>query len=557
MLAAALLRLVVAGFTVVWLAGTVSAAENSDLHVIAVQKGDTLLDLCSRYLDNPSNCRRIARLNRLRNPDRILPGQELVMPESLMKSTPLVGIVSFMKGTVVQEQAGQGERRPLLANAGVQQGMRIFTGKESSVEISYDDGTSFYLRPQSSLSVERSRRLIDSRTVREFFLQTGEIVNKIKRATGQEQRYNIRTPSAVAGTRGTTFKVEVDPAETTRSSVLQGKIGVTAMERTVTVDEGEGTVAPKGSPPLPPRRLLPAPVPSQLESTYRSDTFRLEFAGPEKAASLRVMLTRDFAMKDVIREAVVKPGEPFSVTAITDGTYYLQALSIDDLGLEGPFSTPVPIEVRANPVAPNVQAPPNGADLMENEVSFQWLKVPDAASYHLEVAHDKEFSQKVVDLKSDDVSADAKGLAVGTYHFRLASVAADGYQGQWSNTLGFNVVSPPPPPPTPDLEKPVSGKKEMRIRVREAVPGLKYHFQVAKEPEFGALLLDETRNGPELVFPCPTEPGIYYVRSRSSDASGKYGSFSSPQSFEIKSSFPYAWMGAGLGAVGIVLLILL
>jgi len=133
-------------------------------------------------------------------------------------------------------------------------------------------------------------------------------------------------------------------------------------------------------------------------------------------------------------------------------------------------------------------------------------------------------------------------------------VAADGYEGEWSNTLGFTII---PPPPTPDLEKPIGGEKEIRVRVRESASGLTYHFQVAKDPGFAGIFIDETVKSPELVFPRPDEPGTYYVRSRCSDAMGYSGAFSPPQSFELKRSFPYGLVGAGLGAVGIVLLILL
>ena len=549
---------------VAWLAlalsvvGTLPAAHASDLNSITVQKGDTLLDLCRRYLEVPSDCRQIVRLNRLRNPDLILPGQKLAMPVDALKSSPVAGIVTFVKGDVLNESPGRGGRRPLLVNDAVLQGTRIFTGKESGVEVTYDDGTTFFLRPESTLSLIRTRRLIDSRMLRDFFLQTGEIINRIQRATGHEQRYNIQTPSAVAGTRGTIFKIAVDPAETTRSGVLQGRIDVAAMEQTVSVDEGEGTVVRKGRAPLPPRKLLLPPVPSELQKSYRTDPFQIVFTGVEKTASFRVILARDAGMKDVTREKVIKPGEPCTFEGVPDGVYWMQALSIDELGLEGAFSVPVPVEVRVNPLPPIVQEPADGSEIRGKEISFRWLKVTGAASYHLQIARDKEFSDKPVDLKNNvDLSTVARGLAVGSYFFRLSSVTADGYQGEWSNTLGFTVPPPPPIPPTPDLERPVTGKNEMRLRVRVTVPGLAYHFQVAKDPGFAGVVVDETRNSPELVFPRPDEPGTYYVRSRCSDAAGNFGAFSPPQSFEITRSFPYGWVGAGFGAVGIVLLILL
>ena len=143
------LQFFIAGITLAVLAGTASTAHALDL-IVTVQKGDTLLGLCRKHLEVPAKCRLVVRLNRLRNPDLITPGQKLAVPIDLLKSAPVSGVVTFVKGSVVHESLGRGERRPLLVNDAVGEGGRIVTDKESSVEIAYEDGTSFLLRTATS-----------------------------------------------------------------------------------------------------------------------------------------------------------------------------------------------------------------------------------------------------------------------------------------------------------------------------------------------------------------------------------------------------------------------
>ncbi len=270
------------------------------------------------------------------------------------------------------------------------------------------------------------------------------------------------------------------------------------------------------------------------------------------ASALRAALARDGEMRDVVREKVVPVGEAFEVAGLVDGSYFLEATSIDEKGLEGKPTAPVPVVIRLNPPPPNLETPQEGAEYRRTSVTARWLRVGGAAGYRIQVADGPGFTSPLVDRRVEGIEHEVE-LGYGRYHFRVASVAADGYQGEWSDALTFSLVKPPP---TPSPAAPEADGKQMRIRVRDAGKGFTYRFQVARDERFTDLLHDTKKDAPELVIPRPDE-GTYYVRTSCIDAKGGEGSFSSPQSFVIEPCFPYGTLGVIGGIMGIIILLAL
>jgi hypothetical protein len=415
---------------------------------IVVHKGNTLIGICKEYLTDPRQWRDIARFNRLANPDFILPTQKLLFPVHLLKGTPIDGTVTFIKGKVtVQEKAGK-EWRALLLNDRVTQGALLATGEEGAVEITFEDRASFLVKPSSSLKMTTLERKSPDYFLRELYLRSGRAISNLRDATGKGSRFEIRTPSAVAATRGTVFRVAVDDSEATRSEVLNGRIGVEAMKRTVAVSEGEGTFVRKGDPPLEPRKLLPPPAVRDILPIYKSIPLSFRFEKVADAVSYRVAFAKDSAGKDVIREQMIQLGDAFTLYTAEDGTYFLQARSTDNLGLEGIPAEPAVIRIRMNPLPPLIESPVDGAAYTVKAPLFRWLRVNDAVRYHVQVAEDRGF-RKIVEARVDmrDVEYKAAGLDFGTYYFRISSVAGDNYQGEWSDALRFTIVPLSPVPP--------------------------------------------------------------------------------------------------------------
>ncbi|MHB8771101.1 MAG: FecR family protein [Syntrophales bacterium] len=536
-------------------------ADDERTIAVTVVKNDTLIKLCGKYLSDRAKWPEIGRINRLRDVDLIHPGQSLIIPVRLLRGVPVDGRVIFVKGDAAVQAAGEETWRPLRLNDRVRQGNLIKTGRESTVEIAFDDGTSFLQRPDTTLRLNETQRKGETHIFQRLLLPAGRLLMNVKRATGQESRIEIHTPSATAVARGTDFRVSVDTKEAMTSEVLEGSVAVEAMKREVTVQGGEGTRVTKGAPPLPPRKLLPPPAPVDLQPLYRRMPFPIAFTSVKGASHYRVLLSLDREGKDVIREQVIAVGEPFELAGLDDGVYHLRCRSIDEIGLEGASRAPETVRVRINPQPPFIQEPADGDRYKGTSVSFRWLKVKDAARYRIQISPDREFRTPgdVADLT--EVGTNRVLAAFGTYHFRVRSQAADGHEGLWSDVSTFTLV---PPPAAPEMEKPQADDKELRIRWRNQGEKMSYRCQVSREEGFGNILLERKVDRPEIVIPRPGEPGIYYVRTSTIDPTGYEGGFSSPQSFEIKpvevkppAEEKQDWTAATVLGVVVILFILL
>lgn len=416
-------------------------AEKEQTVDILVQTGDTLINICEKYLEIPSKWREIARINQLDNPDLIYPGARLVIPVRLLKAVSSEGIASFVKGNVQHQPRDSDTWIPLRLNDRVNEGSKIKTGDESGVEIVFSDGNSILQRSNTILGISSARKQPNNQTSYSLIQETGRTITKIKRKTGSASRFRINTPSAICAARGTVFRTSIDAVDSTRTEVVEGDVNVEAMKKKVTVQEGEGTLVKKGEKPLKPRKLLPPPAPRNILPLYKSVPFEITFGHIEEAVAYRAIMAKEKDFKDIVKEQVIEPGDPFKVYVPEDGTYFLASRSIDSLGLEGLPSKTAAIKVRMNPLPPSIVSPVSNTRYSDDVPLFEWLIVQDAVRYHLQVAQDRTFTKVVVDQPAlRDTQYEPIQFEPGTYYFRIRSVASDGYEGEWSDILSFTIV---------------------------------------------------------------------------------------------------------------------
>lgn len=532
------------------MAGIVHAGETI---TVTVSEGDYLVSLCEKYLDDPANdWPKIARLNHLANPHLISPGDILLFPVDLLKGLPLNGTITFLKGDVKIQRQESTSWEPLEFNDTIVQGEKIRTLDQSAVEISYEDGDVLFLRHNTEITVDSARIQTDTNRVYQMFIGVGRVSNTIRRSTGKKVRYEVRTPSAVAAVRGTEFRARVEENAVTRIEVLEGSVNVASDKSKTDIGAGQGavitekTTAPQKATLLAPPRLL------DRKDLYRKMPLAFAFEPVPDAASARVMLARDSSFKDVVKEKTVDPGGTLQVVGVDDGVYFLGSLSIDRLGLEGPFGEPDRINVRVNPLPPFLQSPEAGASFKGKSTELVWLKVKDAIAYHLQLALDSDFSSPVLDKKDSEATKYQTGeLPYGTYYYRISSLADDGYEGIWSDPGYFTLI---PPPPVPPMDPPDLGKGEhVRVGWRNLGEGIRYQVQVSNVMDFGTLLLDKEVTTPEIIFDRPKKVDTYYVRTRAMDPDGYTGNWSEPQSFTI----PYNLGNVAVGTFLVTLLLII
>jgi hypothetical protein len=528
------------------------AAADEDSVELRVEKGDKLTKICKKYLENPEKWREVAKFNRMKDPDIILPGQRVKIPVRLMHGVPMDGKVTFVYGDVKIQKNESAEWVALNSGNTVSRGSSIQTGKASSVEITFGDRNSIFIKSNTILGIAASEKKGPSYTLNNFYLKSGRAITKIKEATGSDSRIIINTPSAVASVRGTEFRVSVDQAESMRTEVLTGTVGVSAMKKTVELNKGEGTYVQKGAVPTSPVKLLPPAALLEHKIIYKDMPLRFTFEEMTGQSSIRGIITKDVEGRQILDEKVIKQKETMEFFNIPDGQYYLFCQGIDELGIEGFQSKPYEIKLRANPLPPLIQSKGDEAEFIGKSAEFTWLKVKDAAKYHVQVALDRAFTsiaEEKPDYKGESFKTGT--LDYNNYYFRISSIAGDGYEAGWSETVPFRLI---PPPPSPQLDKPKVDEKEIFLKWRNLGKGITYHFQLAGDADFKEMLLDKKIDKSEIAFEKPEKSGEYYVRTSSIDTKGREGDFSSAQSFEVKRKFPYGIVGF-FAAVGLALLL--
>lgn len=518
---------------------------------IRVVTQDSLIGICRKYLVQPEKWRQVARLNRLSNPDLIRPGQTVRLPLDMLKGVVADGTVELIRGTVLVRAPRQDDWLTPALHDRIAAGSALKTGADSDVEIRFADGTTFTMRENSELTVVQS---VEGplHLLRSLRLTAGKVISRIQSATGRASRYEVETPSVLAAVRGTSYRVSLDEARTTRVESLEHAIDVSSQGASVLLPEGTGTVVPVNERPAPPVSLPAPPEPEALAPVYGDRVSTIRFSPVAGAAGYRVVLAEDPEGKRALRTALIAADEPFTFEGVADGSYVLLATTIDRTGLEGPPLAPRSLVVRRKPLPPSIVQPVQDATVPEMPLKVQWHHVVGASSYQIQVASTPDVSAEAVFSGDTRQTVQIlKELTAGSYWLRARSLAEDGYAGDWSEARAFSMVKSQ----APALNKPAGDDENLYLQW-ETLPGAAaYHLQIARDDSFREPVVEKTVKETKLVLADDLAPGRYAVRVSGLDAEGAAGGFSTTGVFEVEKK-PHYYIEA-LGAVGGLLLLLL
>ena len=128
---------------------------------------------------------------------------------------------------------------------------QVRTGAASSARLELLKGL-VRLSAESLFTVKESATR-QGKLVTTLFLQEGRLWAHL--TSDQPHEFTVETGSAVAAVRDTRFSVGVDPDQTTRVSVAEGEVVVTAQGVSVTVVAGQQATVEPGQPPSPPEPM--------------------------------------------------------------------------------------------------------------------------------------------------------------------------------------------------------------------------------------------------------------------------------------------------------------
>ncbi|MEM3553808.1 MAG: FecR family protein, partial [Candidatus Bathyarchaeia archaeon] len=190
----------------------------------------------------------------------------LVLPSGVFSAE--IGVFTAVEGRVDVLKGGKPPAVAAVVDMAVELNDVVRTKAESRAEIKLKDGTSIRIAPRSRIDLSQFH--VDEKTVRaEINLSRGKIGTFVSAETSQKiisdprvSKFEVKTPVAVAGVRGTSFIVN-HYRNLTVIDVLTGRIYVfNTFIPDIVVDVGPGQTtsvrenrAPTAPEPSPPERL--------------------------------------------------------------------------------------------------------------------------------------------------------------------------------------------------------------------------------------------------------------------------------------------------------------
>lgn len=519
-----------------------------EIRYLAV-KGDTLIALAHYFTGNPNNWAAIGKLNKIGNDRRIPVGSLIRIPaEYFPDEASEARVVALAGQATVSNKAT--DARPLAIGDALQEGDQISTGKNGFLSLALADQSRVSIPSNSrvALAVLRKQKYTQSPRT-EIRLLDGRVESKVTPLSDNKGRFEVTSPLAIAGVRGTHFRVALGDANTVleedtkptsqtarvANEVLEGSVAVSkednkevskqAKKNVLILPSGNGNIVDAKSIGKA-ASLLPPP---QLQGAFQlqeKPSCQFTLMPAPKAIRYRMQISTDGAAQNILQEALSKDGR-FKFEGLEDNDYFLRATAIDEMGLEGlPMIAAFKLKARPEPpfsVQPKKKHRGNG-------VEFVWTEASQAQASRLQVARDIAFKDIVLDQSPiQGVSHNLAELKPGQYFWRVASIAnknGQADQGPFGDAQALQLL----PPQSLGALTDTGGN--MLNFAWPSEPGQGFLIQIARDAAFTNLFLIQELAQAELSIARPPA-GVYYIRVRATDPDGYVGAFSGTQKLTI------------------------
>lgn len=304
-----------------------------DDFIYRIRQGDTLIDLATRYTRNQANWNRLQTLNQIVTPERLPVGLELHIPLSMIPVRAANARVLHVSG-----QASL-DGKSLRAGDTVAEGSTVATAANGFVTLELADGSKLTLPAGGAVELTRLRQFEGTALTDSVVnVQRGGVESSVAPAGEGVGRFEVRTPVAVTGVRGTRFRVQ-SSEHGVHSEVLDGSVRLqphapgARPDKPVAVAKGYGAAIGADGVVSGMRPLLAAP---QLGEPVRTGggAWTTEVSPVAGARAYLVRVSRDADGALPVSSASF-PNNDIRFSAPGPGTYYVSVRAVDDLGLGG------------------------------------------------------------------------------------------------------------------------------------------------------------------------------------------------------------------------------
>ncbi len=342
-------------------AAAVHAAEPTvDLVVV---RADTLIGLSNTVLVSTKAWREVARLNRLPDPNRIVPGQVLKIPARLLRSVPVdARLVSAVGDVRVGDTAA-------AEDAALAEGQAVLTGASSSAVIELADGSRLRLPPSSlaqAVASGRSPGLVKLPAAPDL--------------SSLPERFERPLVRFALPTEGVPLRVQVASDSAFDKIVSDQRIDAGAEARIAGLDDApwflrarridagsiEGFDASRAfvlkARPEPPVYRAPRSDAKQPVGSVEF-VWALNIAAPQ----VRLQIAEDAAFTKLVEDRDTVAGSALRAGIAAPGNYFWRVASVRADGDRGPFGDAQRFEIRPLPEPPTAGLAGDGRSLV-----FKW-----------------------------------------------------------------------------------------------------------------------------------------------------------------------------------------
>jgi len=314
-----------------WASAQPAGALGDDF-VYRIQPGDTLIDLATLYTRSNANWTTLQRHNTIADPLRLVIGSELRIPFDLIPEIPSKTTAIHVSGQA------QVDGMPLQVGMSIDEGSTVTTTADGFVTLQLSDGTKLTLPRGSATQLQRLRQFEGAALTDSILrVQEGEVDSHVAPSGQGVGRFEIRTPVAIMGVRGTRFRVQAN-GHSAQSEVLDGHVrlqtqpGHPSSGRSISLASGYGA-AVGADGVLHVQRLLPAPTLGPARRAG-SGQWTAPVTPVPGAVGYLVQVSRD---KEGLE---LTSSQQFDNTDILfsarrSGTHYVSVRAIDSAGLGG------------------------------------------------------------------------------------------------------------------------------------------------------------------------------------------------------------------------------
>lgn len=226
-----------------------------------VKPGDTLNKLLAKYILPTADRAQILRTNGQVNANRITVGMQLRFARTDLRYRPALAKVIAL--TCEQDIVSGNPAKPLSVGSDVTEGAIIRVPADCQVSLAIEDGSVIRLPSSATLQFTSLRiNVLESVPEVRLDLQRGRVEVSVRKNRSSSTPFEVNTPKAVMGVRGTDFRVGYDPeADTAQVEVLSGTVAAKGDKdsQSQNVEKGFGVPFDRAGQSLGLEKLLPAP----------------------------------------------------------------------------------------------------------------------------------------------------------------------------------------------------------------------------------------------------------------------------------------------------------